>query len=40
MRENIIQQKSYEFAVKIVLLYKKIIKQHNDFVISKQLLRC
>ena len=40
MRENVIQQKSYEFAVKIVLLYKKIVKQQNDFVISKQLLRC
>ena len=40
MRENVIQQKSYEFAVKIALLYKKIVKQQNDFVISKQPLRC
>ncbi|HMS91241.1 MAG TPA: four helix bundle protein [Candidatus Absconditabacterales bacterium] len=40
MRENVIQKKSYEFAVKIVLLYKKIVRQHNDFIISKQLLRC
>ena len=40
MKENLIQQKSYAFAIKIVGLYKLIIETRKEFVLSKQLLRC
>lgn len=39
MKENIIQQKSYKFALKSVALYKKIILEKKEFVLSKQFLR-
>lgn len=38
MKENIIRKKSFEFALSIIELYKKLVKV-NEFVISKQLLR-
>lgn len=39
MKENIIQQKSFAFAVRIVNLYKYLINEKKEFVLSKQLLR-
>ena len=39
MKNNPLADKSYEFALKIVVLYKKIISNHKDYVLSKQLLR-
>jgi four helix bundle protein len=39
MKENIIQEKSFNFALDIINLYTEIRKQ-REFVISKQLLRC
>ena len=38
MRENVIQQKSFEFALRIILLSSK-LRQERDYVLSKQLLR-
>ena len=38
--ENIIQTKSYAFAVRIVLLYRHLLKEKREFVLAKQLLRC
>ncbi len=38
MKENLIQQKSYDFALKIIALYRNLVKT-NEFVLSKQLLR-
>ncbi len=38
MKENLIQQKSYDFALQIIVLYRKLCKA-NEFVLSKQLLR-
>ena len=38
MKDNIIHKKSYEFALQIIFLYRKICKA-NEFVLSKQLLR-
>ena len=38
MKDNIIQKKSYEFALQIIALYRKLCKA-NEFVLSKQLLR-
>lgn len=37
-KDNLIQQKSFDFAILIVKLYQKLIKQ-NEYVLSKQLLR-
>ncbi|MFA9190983.1 four helix bundle protein [Flavobacterium sp. FZUC8N2.13] len=39
MKENIIQQKSFLFAVRIVNLYKYLVSEKKEFVLSKQLLR-
>ena len=39
MNRNITQQKTYDFAVKIVILYKKITLEKKEFTLSKQLLR-
>ena len=40
MNNNAIAEKSLEFAVRIVNLYKYLSKEHNEYVLSKQLLRC
>jgi len=37
-KPNIIKDKSYNFALRIINLYRDLYKQ-NEFVISKQLLR-
>ena len=37
--ENPIRHKSFEFAVRIVNLYKKLTSERKEFVMSKQLLR-
>lgn len=39
MEENIIKRKSYEFAVRIVNLYKHLSQEKKEFVLSKQVLR-
>ena len=39
MRENVIKSKSFAFALRIVKLYKYLSKTHNEYVLSKQLLR-
>lgn len=40
MKENnVIQTKSYDFAVKIVLACKSLMEDKKEFVLSKQLLR-
>lgn len=36
---NIIQEKSFAFAIRIVNLYKYLISEKKEFVLSKQLLR-
>mgnify|MGYP006305995565 CR=1 FL=1 len=37
--ENIIQVKSFEFAIMIVESYKELMDEHKEFVLSKQLVR-
>jgi len=39
MKENIIKNKSFDFAVRIVALYKYLIENKKEFVLSKQVLR-
>ncbi|WP_262420296.1 four helix bundle protein [Flagellimonas meishanensis] len=38
-KENIVQKKSFSFALDIVHFYKKLQSEHKEFVLSKQLLR-
>ncbi len=38
-KDNIIQVKSYSFAVRIVKLYKHLSEEKREFTLSKQLLR-
>ncbi|MDQ3022720.1 MAG: four helix bundle protein [Bacteroidota bacterium] len=38
-RENVIKEKSYKFALRIVNLYKYLIENKREFVLSKQILR-
>lgn len=38
-KENIIQQKTFDFSVRIVNLYKYLTTEKKEFVLSKQLLR-
>ena len=40
MKENAVVDKSFEFAVRIVKLYKYLVQEHKEYVLSKQLLRC
>ena len=39
MKENIVQVKSYAFAIKIVNTFKVLQQDSKEFVLSKQLLR-
>lgn len=40
MNENIILEKSFDFAIRIVNLYKHLAYTKKESVLSKQLLRC
>jgi four helix bundle protein len=39
MKENVIQIKSYAFAVRIVKVYKYLCEEKKEYILSKQLLR-
>lgn len=39
MKENIIQTKTYNFSLKIINLYKSLVDNKKEYVLSKQLLR-
>lgn len=39
MRENIVKNKSFAFAVRVVRLYQFLCSEKNEYVLSKQLLR-
>ena len=38
--DNLVQTKSYAFAVRIVRLYQYLVNEKKEFVLSKQVLRC
>ena len=40
MKNNIIEFKSFEFAVRIVNLYKYLTHKKKEYIMAKQLLRC
>ncbi len=37
--ENVIVEKTFDFAVRMIRLYQFLCKEHKEFVLSKQLLR-
>ena len=39
MKENVIKDKSFTFAIRIVKLHKYLVEEKREFVLSKQLLR-
>ena len=39
MKENVVQKKSYAFALRIVKLYRWLCKTKKEFVLAKQILR-
>ena len=38
--DNVVQDKSYAFAVRIVRLYRHLAEKKKEYVLSKQILRC
>lgn len=38
-KENIVMNKSYAFALRIIKLYKYLVAEQKEFVLSKQILR-
>jgi four helix bundle protein len=39
MRKNAVKEKSFEFALRIIQLYKFLVDEKKEFIMSKQLLR-
>lgn len=39
MKENNIKDKSFAFAVRVVLLYQYLTAQKREYILSKQILR-
>lgn len=40
MKENVIVNKTFQFAIEIVKVSQKLVVEKKEFVLSKQLLRC
>ncbi|WP_259399258.1 four helix bundle protein [Pseudoalteromonas sp. SG43-7] len=38
-RQNAVLDKSFQFSIRVVKLYKYLVNEHKEFVLSKQLLR-
>jgi four helix bundle protein len=38
-KDNVVRDKSFKFAIRVINLYKHIIKEEKEYVISKQILR-
>jgi four helix bundle protein len=39
MAESILRQKSYAFALKVIKVYKQIVAEYKEYVLSKQFLK-
>jgi four helix bundle protein len=39
LKESILRQKSYSFALKVIEIYKRLITDQKEFVLSKQFLK-
>ncbi|MBQ6250382.1 four helix bundle protein [Ruminococcus sp.] len=40
MRDNLIVDKSKSFALRIIKLYKYLVSEKKEYILSKQILRC
>ena len=40
MKDNIVLDKSFDFAVRIINLYKYMTAEKKEYILSKQILRC
>lgn len=40
MKDNLVQEKSFAFALRIVKMYQWLCGERKEFVLSKQILRC
>ena len=40
VESNNVLDKAFDFAVRVVRLYQYLVKEHKEFVLSNQLLRC
>jgi len=38
-KENIIESKSYQFAIEIVKTFRQLVEKNREFILSKQLIR-
>src|SRR5215213_9010873 len=38
-KKNILKEKSFSFAVRIIKLYKYLKSKHNEYILSKQIIR-
>ena len=39
-KENIVKEKSYKFSLRIVKLYKYLLENKSEYILSRQVLRC
>ncbi len=39
MKENILKEKSFQFAIRIINLYKFLKKEHKEFILSQQIIK-
>jgi four helix bundle protein len=39
MKENILKEKSFNFAIRVVNLYKFLKKQHGEYILAQQVVR-
>jgi four helix bundle protein len=39
MKENVLLDKTFAFAIRVVKAYKYLVEEHHEYVMSKQLLR-
>lgn len=39
-KENIVKDKSYKFSLRIVKLFKYLVEDKKEYLLSKQILRC
>ncbi|MDR0834841.1 MAG: four helix bundle protein [Candidatus Symbiothrix sp.] len=39
MKENVIKEKSFEFSIRVINLYKYLINDKKEFILSKQIIR-
>lgn len=39
-KDNVIQKKSFDFALRIIKWYKYLVEERKEYILSKQILRC